>query len=266
MPEAVVISLKTRSIPPGEAVARSLEALERLREAGARQIYFKYCSTFDSTPEGNIGPVAAALAGRLGVDRTVFVPALPENGRTVYQGHLFVHDRLLSESGMEHHPLTPMNRSGHPPLARPAGRGAGRPHRLRHGGAGRRGGCGSPARDRGPVGSSSTPWRRPSSTCWPAPSATCRWSPAAPASRFGLPGALAEAGQFVPRPATWTGVKGPAVCLAGSCSRATREQGGAPCGSRPPGDSPGRRRPDRRPPRTPRGWRRRRWRGSTPCR
>ncbi|UYG02911.1 four-carbon acid sugar kinase family protein [Halomonas sp. LR3S48] len=106
--DAVVIALKSRSCPVGEAVRDSMHALEWLREAGARQFFFKYCSTFDSTAEGNIGPVSDTLLQRLEAPFTVMVPAFPVNGRTVYQGHLFVGDRLLNESGMQHHPLTPM--------------------------------------------------------------------------------------------------------------------------------------------------------------
>lgn len=106
--EAGVVALKSRSIDAGEAVARSLAVLDRLRAAGCRQILFKYCSTFDSTTDGNIGPVADALADEIGATGVVVCPAFPATGRTVYQGHLFVGDRLLSESGMERHPLTPM--------------------------------------------------------------------------------------------------------------------------------------------------------------
>jgi uncharacterized protein YgbK (DUF1537 family) len=106
--EAGVVSLKSRSIPARDAVAASLEALRWLQAQGCRQFVFKYCSTFDSTPEGNIGPVAEALADALGARGVVVCPAFPTMGRTVYQGHLFVGDRLLNESGMEHHPLTPM--------------------------------------------------------------------------------------------------------------------------------------------------------------
>jgi uncharacterized protein YgbK (DUF1537 family) len=106
--EAVVVALKSRTIPAGEAVAQSLAALDWLRRAGARQILFKYCSTFDSTDAGNIGPVADALLDALGADLTIFCPAFPENGRTIYKGYLFVGDGLLSESGMRDHPLTPM--------------------------------------------------------------------------------------------------------------------------------------------------------------
>ena len=106
--DAGVIALKSRSIAPAEAIRQSLSALDRLLAAGCRQIVFKYCSTFDSTPEGNIGPVAEALARALGVAGVVVCPAFPATGRTVYQGHLFVGDKLLSASGMERHPLTPM--------------------------------------------------------------------------------------------------------------------------------------------------------------
>ncbi len=106
--DAIVVALKTRSIEPADAVAQSLAALDWLRHAGARQFLFKYCSTFDSTPRGNIGPVAQALLDALDARITVACPAFPANRRTVYQGHLFVGDRLLSESGMQDHPLTPM--------------------------------------------------------------------------------------------------------------------------------------------------------------
>ena len=106
--DAVVVALKSRTCPVPEAVAQSLAACAALRQAGARQIYFKYCSTFDSTPEGNIGPVTDALMDALGCTLTVACPAFPENGRTIYQGHLFVGEQLLSDSGMRDHPLTPM--------------------------------------------------------------------------------------------------------------------------------------------------------------
>ncbi|RAH38091.1 3-oxo-tetronate kinase [Halomonas sp. SL1] len=106
--DAVVVALKSRSCAVECAVEDSLAALDWLQAQGARQIFFKYCSTFDSTDAGNIGPVAEALMTRLGATQTVMVPAFPVNGRTVYQGHLFVGDRLLNESGMQHHPLNPM--------------------------------------------------------------------------------------------------------------------------------------------------------------
>src|SRR3954467_10214303 len=106
--DAVVVALKSRTIPAAEAIAMSLDALAWLRRAGARQILFKYCSTFDSTDEGNIGPVAEALLDALRSDFTLFCPAFPENGRTIFKSYLFVGDLLLSESGMRDHPLTPM--------------------------------------------------------------------------------------------------------------------------------------------------------------
>ncbi len=106
--DAVVVALKSRTAPPATAVADSLAALAWLRAAGCRQFFFKYCSTFDSTEEGNIGPVADALAKALDVGFALACPAFPTNARTVYQGYLFVGERLLNESGMEHHPLTPM--------------------------------------------------------------------------------------------------------------------------------------------------------------
>ncbi|MGL4723412.1 MAG: 3-oxo-tetronate kinase [Scandinavium sp.] len=114
--EAVVIGLKTRSCPAPDAIALSLSALSWLQEQGCRQIYFKYCSTFDSTAQGNIGPVTRALMTALDTPFTVFSPALPVNGRTVYQGYLFVMDQLLAESGMRHHPLNPMSDSYLPRL------------------------------------------------------------------------------------------------------------------------------------------------------
>lgn len=129
--EAMVIALKTRTNPVADAVTQSLQAARWLRAQGAERILFKYCSTFDSTPEGNIGPVVEALAQELGARQTLFVPSFPETGRTVYQGHMFVGDRLLSESPLAQHPLTPMTdpdlrrwlqhqttgRVGHLPLA-----------------------------------------------------------------------------------------------------------------------------------------------------
>ncbi len=106
--EAVVVALKSRTIAPAQAVAQSLAALGWLRAQGARQILFKYCSTFDSTDAGNIGPVADALLEAMGAGFTVACPAFPTNRRTVYLGHLFVGEQLLSDSPMKDHPLTPM--------------------------------------------------------------------------------------------------------------------------------------------------------------
>ncbi|TWF59162.1 3-oxo-tetronate kinase [Neorhizobium alkalisoli] len=109
--EAGVVALKTRSIPPEEAIAQSLEALAWLRAQGCRQIVFKYCSTFDSTPQGNIGPVGEALAAALGAKGVVVCPAFPGAGRTLYRGNLFVGDVPLNESSLRDHPLNPMTDS-----------------------------------------------------------------------------------------------------------------------------------------------------------
>ena len=105
---AIVVALKSRTAPVQDAVRQSLAALAWLQRAGCRQFLFKYCSTFDSTDEGNIGPVADALVDALGCGFAIACPAFPTNGRTVYQGHLFVGGALLNESGMQDHPLTPM--------------------------------------------------------------------------------------------------------------------------------------------------------------
>lgn len=106
--EAGVVALKTRSIDPADAVKQSLEALRWLQRHGCEQFFFKYCSTFNSTPKGNIGPVAEALLEALDAPSAVVCPAFPATGRTLFHGHLFVGDRLLSELGMETHPLNPM--------------------------------------------------------------------------------------------------------------------------------------------------------------
>jgi 3-dehydrotetronate 4-kinase len=106
--DAVVVALKSRTIAAELAIEESLAALRALQGLGAQQIYFKYCSTFDSTAQGNIGPVAEALMKALGTRFTIATPAFPDNGRSIFQGHLFVGSALLNESGMQHHPLTPM--------------------------------------------------------------------------------------------------------------------------------------------------------------
>ena len=110
--DAVVVALKSRTVPKAEAITQSLAALKWLQAQGAEgrspQIYFKYCSTFDSTPDGNIGPVTEALMDALGCDFTIATPAFPDNGRTVFKGYLFAGNVLLNESGMQNHPLTPM--------------------------------------------------------------------------------------------------------------------------------------------------------------
>lgn len=109
--DAVVVALKSRSIAATEAIDQSLAALKALQAAGCVRIFFKYCSTFDSTDAGNIGPVGDALMDALGTKQAIYCPAFPENGRTIFFGHLFVGDILLSDSHMRHHPLNPMTDS-----------------------------------------------------------------------------------------------------------------------------------------------------------
>ena len=106
-----IIALKCRTEPVADAVAEVRAALVWLREAGAQRFYWKYCSTFDSTPQGNIGPVAEALMADLGADQTIYCPAFPENGRSIFMGNLFVGEQPLAESPMKDHPLTPMRDS-----------------------------------------------------------------------------------------------------------------------------------------------------------
>ena len=107
--QAGVVALKSRSIDAADAVRLSLAALDWLKSKGCKQFFFKYCSTFDSTAKGNIGPVADALAEALNAYKVIICPAFPGTGRSIYQGHLFVKDSLLDESGMQNHPLTPMS-------------------------------------------------------------------------------------------------------------------------------------------------------------
>lgn len=109
--DAIVIALKTRTIDPDAAVRQSIEALSWLRERDVDTVYVKYCSTFDSTPRGNIGPVVDAVLEALGEQQSIICPASPEHGRRTYASHLFVDDVLLSDSSMRHHPLTPMTQS-----------------------------------------------------------------------------------------------------------------------------------------------------------
>lgn len=121
-----VIALKCRTEPVDEAVAECLRALDWLRAAGAQRFFWKYCSTFDSTAEGNIGPVAEALMNKIGADQTIYCPAFPENGRSIFMGNLFVGEQPLAESPMKDHPLTPMRDSNlmrllEPQVTRPVG-------------------------------------------------------------------------------------------------------------------------------------------------
>ena len=109
--DAVVVALKSRSIAANDAIGQSLAALKTLQDAGCKRYFFKYCSTFDSTDQGNIGPVGDALLDALGAKQAIYCPAFPENGRTIFFGHLFVGDLLLSDTHMRHHPLNPMTDS-----------------------------------------------------------------------------------------------------------------------------------------------------------
>ncbi len=109
--DAVVVALKSRSIAAKDAVKQSLDALRTLQDAGCTRFFFKYCSTFDSTDAGNIGPVGDALLEALGAKQAIYCPAFPENGRTIFFGHLFVGNLLLSDTHMRHHPLNPMTDS-----------------------------------------------------------------------------------------------------------------------------------------------------------
>ena len=221
--EAGVVALRSRSIPAADAVRQSLEALDWLRDQGCRQFLLKVCSTFDSTPEGNIGPVAEAMADALGTaDPVVVCPAFATLGRTVYRGHLFVGDRLLSESGMESHPLTPMT---DPDLARwlarqtrgPVGRAgleaveagaeAARAALLAEAGEGRQLVMCDAVADRHLV----TLGRAMEGFALAVGGSGLA---------LGLPSTLGAGGAGAP----WEGVRGPAVALAGSCSQATRAQ------------------------------------------
>lgn len=121
-----VIALKSRTAPVAEAVAECRAALAWLQDAGARRFFWKYCSTFDSTAEGNIGPVAEALMADLDTDQTIYCPAFPENGRSIFMGNLFAGRQPLAESPMKDHPLTPMRDSNlmrllEPQVTRPVG-------------------------------------------------------------------------------------------------------------------------------------------------
>lgn len=224
--EAGVVALKTRSLPVDDAVRQSLEALEWLMAQGCRQYLFKYCSTFDSTPQGNIGPVAEALARRLDACKVIVCPVFPATGRTLYQGHLFVNDRLLSESGMEKHPLTPMTDPdirrwlghqatgpvGHVPLSRVAA------------------GPGAivAALDREDEGGrllivvdavADDDLRAIGRAAKDLPLLT-----GGSGIALGLPENFRADGLLSPRATEWAGVAGPAVVLSGSCSIATRGQ------------------------------------------
>jgi uncharacterized protein YgbK (DUF1537 family) len=220
--EAGLISLKTRSAPVSEAVRQSVDAWRWLSEQGCEQFLFKYCSTFDSTPEGNIGPVIDALIEATGTSDPVIVcPAFPATGRTIYQGHLFVGDRLLSETGMRHHPITPMTDPdlrrwlglqtrrpiGHLPLARLRAGGV-REALLAEAAAGRQIVVCDAVEDedlrrlgRAAAGFALVTGGSGIALALP--------------ERLGRTGGQAD---------DWRGVQGPAAVLSGSCSEATRGQ------------------------------------------
>ncbi|WP_412050132.1 3-oxo-tetronate kinase [Hoeflea sp. Naph1] len=224
--EAGIIALKSRSAPADEAVRLSLEALEWLRAQGCRQFLFKYCSTFDSTPEGNIGPVAEALADALGATRVLVCPAFPATGRSVYQGHLFVNDRLLSESGMENHPLTPMTDPdlrrwlaqqisgtvGHvPAIVVAQGPEAVRTCLDAQDAKGHRLIVADAINDTDLVTLGQAAMNLPLLT-------------GGSGIALGLPGVFRAAGLLSDTAGNWTGQSGPAAILSGSCSNATRAQ------------------------------------------
>ncbi|HEV7367971.1 3-oxo-tetronate kinase [Arenibaculum sp.] len=224
--DALVVALKSRTCPPGEAVAASLEALARLQALGVRQVLFKYCSTFDSTDRGNIGPVIDALLERLG-GPTIACPAFPANGRTVYHGHLFVGDRLLSESGMRDHPLTPMR---DPDLVRVLARQSRNPvglvpyREVAAGPAAIRGALDRMAADGRPVAIvdalDDDHLRAIGQACAGLPLMT-----GGSGIAVGLPEVFRSAGLLPDRgPEAFPATSGASAVLAGSCSAATRGQ------------------------------------------
>jgi uncharacterized protein YgbK (DUF1537 family) len=224
--EAGVVALKTRTIPASEAVAQSLDALRWLQEQGCRQYLFKYCSTFDSTPEGNIGPVLDALADALGAERAIVCPAFPATGRSIYQGHLFVGDRLLSESGMEKHPLTPMT---DPDLRRWLGRQtAGTVGHVAYGAVVR-----GSAAIREALQTATAAGARPIVVDAIRDEDLVAIGEAAAEDlllsggsgiALGLPANFRRAGLIGTAATTWTGEHGPAAALCGSCSIMSRRQ------------------------------------------
>jgi uncharacterized protein YgbK (DUF1537 family) len=233
--EAGVISLKTRSVPVEDAVAQSLAALEWLQAQGCEQFIFKYCSTFDSTPEGNIGPVGEALAQALGVKGVIACPAFPTVGRTVHRGHLFVHDQLLSESSMRHHPSTPMTDSD---LRRWLARQTKTPvglvatSTIRSGAAAIRKALDKAAADGQTLvicdASVDEDLVALGSAAAGAPLLT-----GGSGIAIGLPSNFIRSGRAGGGVTPFSGVEGPSVVLAGSCSLATRRQIAAHAGNHP---------------------------------
>jgi uncharacterized protein YgbK (DUF1537 family) len=224
--DAVVVALKSRSIAADEAVAQSLAALEWLLAQGAQQILFKYCSTFDSTPAGNIGPVAEALLERLNVPIAIACPVFPTNRRTLYLGHLFVGDLLLSESGMQNHPVTPMT---DPNLVRWLQRQMkGKVGLLAHptvarGPAAIRDGLDALARDGVRIAIADAISDDDLRALGEALAGT-RLVTGGSGIALGLPENFRRAGSLVAAATAPVAVGGPAVVLSGSCSIATRRQ------------------------------------------
>lgn len=226
--EAGVISLKTRTCSPDEAVEGALRAAAWLMRQGCRQFFFKYCSTFDSTPAGNIGPVVDALMKMLGTDRALVCPAFPATGRTLYNGHLFVGDRLLSRSGMEAHPLTPMTE---PDIRQWLGSQTEHPvghvpYKVVLGGADAvRLAINDEVNQRRPLVIVDAVSDRDLFEIGAA-AASCRLITGASGIAMGLPDnfrRLGLAGTH-PSPGRWTSTPGPVAALSGSCSAATRRQ------------------------------------------
>jgi uncharacterized protein YgbK (DUF1537 family) len=205
-----------------EAVEQSLGALAWLRAQGCRQFVFKYCSTFDSTPQGNIGPVIDALANALGAEHVVVCPAYPSLKRSIYAGHLFVGDRLLSESGMEHHPLTPMT---DPDLRRWLGRQS--RHEIGHIGAD----VVLKGREAIREALASGPRLVVVDCVRDADLVEIGWAAAdeplltgGSGIAVGLPAIYRARGLVSASTVGWTPAQGPAAALAGSCSNATQSQ------------------------------------------
>ncbi|MEQ8658749.1 MAG: four-carbon acid sugar kinase family protein [Hyphomicrobiales bacterium] len=224
--DAGIVALKSRSIPVDEAIRLSLEALKWLKAQGCQQFLFKYCSTFDSTPEGNIGPVAEALADALGARKVLVCPAFPATGRSVYQGHLFVGDKLLSQSGMENHPLTPMS---DPDIRRWLG------HQI----SGTVGHVASATVSKGADAVRAALEDQDAAghrlivadAIDDADLATIGQAAAGlplltggSGIAIGLPEVFRRAGALSGKPGTWTGMRGRGAILSGSCSIATRKQ------------------------------------------
>ena len=225
--EAVVVALKSRTTPVADAVADSLAALAWLREQGAEQIFFKYCSTFDSTAEGNIGPVADALLDALDDDFALVCPAFPANDRSVYMGHLFVGGLLLEESSMKDHPLTPMRDSQLVRLmsAQSKKRVGLLPYPAVSAGVEATHVAIAGLRDEGVGYGIADALTDEDLLILGAAAADHRLITGGSGLALGLPGNFRRRGLLgEPRPADLPDASGPALVLAGSCSQATRGQ------------------------------------------